>query len=120
MEKAQEYVDIMHVSQGSIFHLSARYTIPTYFREPHKPLNVDYAAEVKKHLHIPVAVVGMITTLEQAEDIIASGKADIVAMAKSHMADGDLVRSLWPATPTRCAPAPGATCAAMPTPGAPP
>ena len=91
MELAQEYVDIMHVSQGSIFHLSARYTIPTYFREPHKPLNVDYAAEVKKHLHIPVAVVGMITTLEEAEDIIASGKADIVAMAKSFMADGDII-----------------------------
>lgn len=91
MELAQEYVDIMHISQGSIFHLSARYTIPTYFRTPHKPLNVDYAAEVKKHLHIPVAVVGMITTLEQAEDIIASGKADIVAMAKSFMADGDII-----------------------------
>lgn len=91
MELAQEYVDIMHISQGSIFHLSARYTIPTYFRTPYKPLNVDYAAEVKKHLHIPVAVVGMITTLEQAEDIIASGKADIVAMAKSFMADGDII-----------------------------
>lgn len=91
MKLAQEYVDIMHVSQGSIFHLSARYTIPTYFRTPHKPLNVDYAAEVKKHLHIPVAVVGMITTLAEAEEIIASGKADIVAMAKSFMADGDLV-----------------------------
>lgn len=92
MKEAQEYVDILHVSQGSIFHLSARYCIPTYFREPHKPLNVDYAAEVKKHLHVPVAVVGMITTLEQAEEIIASGKADIVAMAKSFMADGDIVR----------------------------
>ena len=91
MKEAQEYVDIVHVSQGSIFHLSARYCIPTYFREPHKPLNVDYAAEVKKQLHIPVAVVGMITTLAQAEEIIASGKADIVAMAKSFMADGDLV-----------------------------
>ena len=52
---------------------------------------MDYAAEVKKHLHIPVAVVGMITTLEEAEDIIASGKADIVAMAKSFMADGDII-----------------------------
>lgn len=92
MKEAQEYVDIVHVSQGSIFHLSARYCIPTYFREPHKPLNVDYAAEVKKRLHVPVAVVGMITTLEQAEEIIASGKADIVAMAKSFMADGDIVR----------------------------
>ncbi len=91
MELAQEYVDIMHVSQGSIFHLSARYTIPTYFREPHKPLNTGYSEIIKKRLHIPVAVVGMITTLEEAEEIIASGKADIVAMAKSFMADGDLV-----------------------------
>lgn len=91
MELAQEYVDIMHISQGSIFHLSARYTIPTYFREPHKPLNIGYSEIVKKHLHIPVAVVGMITTLQEAEDIIASGKADIVAMAKSFMADGDIV-----------------------------
>ncbi|MCD8144081.1 MAG: FAD-dependent oxidoreductase [Oscillospiraceae bacterium] len=91
MELAQEYVDIMHVSQGSIFHLSARYTIPTYFRTPYQPLNTGYSAIVKQHLHIPVAVVGMITTLEQAEEIIASGQADIVAMAKSFMADGDLV-----------------------------
>ncbi len=91
MELAQEYVDIMHVSQGSIFHLSARYTIPTYFRTPHQPLNTRYSAIVKQRLHIPVAVVGMITTLEQAEEIIASGQADIVAMAKSFMADGDLV-----------------------------
>ena len=91
MKLAQEYVDIMHISQGSIFHLSARYTIPTYFREPHKPLNIGYSEIVKKHLHIPVAVVGMITTLEEAEEIIASGKADIVAMAKSFMADGDIV-----------------------------
>lgn len=91
MELAQEYVDIMHVSQGSIFHLSARYTIPTYFREPHKPLNTGYSEIVKQRLRIPVAVVGMITSLQQAEEIIASGKADIVAMAKSFMADGDIV-----------------------------
>ena len=91
MELAQEYVDIMHISQGSIFHLSARYTIPTYFREPHKPLNIAYSEEVKKRLHIPVAVVGMITTLKEAEEIIASGKADIVAMAKSFMSDGDII-----------------------------
>ncbi|MBR1780287.1 MAG: FAD-dependent oxidoreductase [Oscillospiraceae bacterium] len=91
MELAQEYVDIMHVSQGSIFHLSARYTIPTYFRTPHQPLNTGYSEIVKQHLHIPVAVVGMITSLEEAEEIIASGKADIVAMAKSYMADGDII-----------------------------
>ncbi len=108
MKLAQEYVDIMHVSQGSIFHLSARYTIPTYFRTPHQPLNTGYSAIVKQHLHIPVAVVGMITTLAQAEEIIASGQADIVAMAKSFMADGNLVQKTLSSHPeevrpcTRC------------------
>ena len=90
MEAAQEYVDIIHVSRGSIFHpRAASYTIPTYFKG--RRLNVDFAAKAKERLHIPVCVVGNITSLEEAEEIIASGKADIVAMAKSYMADGDLI-----------------------------
>lgn len=89
MEAAQEYVDIVHVSRGVIFTLAGTYTIPTYFKKG--PLNVEFAAAAKKRLHIPVCVVGMIDSLEMAEEIIASGKADIVAMAKSHMADGELV-----------------------------
>lgn len=89
MKAAQEYVDIIHISRGSIF-TSALNTIPTYFRG--RLLNVDFAAEAKKVLHVPVAVVGNITSLEEAEEIIASGKADIVAMAKSLMADDKLVQ----------------------------
>ena len=90
MEAAQQYVDIIHVSQGSIFHpLAAVKTIPTYFQG--RLLNVDFAARAKARLSVPVCVVGNITTLAEAEEIIASGKADIVAMAKSHMADGELV-----------------------------
>ena len=91
MEAAQEYVDIIHVSRGSIFHpRAAAKTIPTYFQG--RQLNVDFAAEAKKRLHVPVCVVGNITSLAEAEEIIAQGKADLVAMAKSYMADGDLVK----------------------------
>lgn len=89
MEAAQEYVDIVHVSRGVVFTLAGTNTIPTYFKKG--PLNVEFAAEAKKRLHIPVCVVGMITSLEMAEEIIASGKADLVAMAKSFMADGELI-----------------------------
>ncbi|MDR1043213.1 MAG: FAD-dependent oxidoreductase, partial [Clostridiales Family XIII bacterium] len=39
-----------------------------------------------------VCVVGVITSLEEAEGIIADGKADIVAMAKSLMSDQHLVQ----------------------------
>ncbi len=90
MEKAQEFVDIIHVSRGNIFfNYGSTYTIPTYFKG--RQLNVAFAAEAKKRLHIPVAVVGNITSLAEAEEIIGSGKADIVVMAKSYMADGDLI-----------------------------
>ena len=90
MELAQEYVDIMHISRGNVFTLAGTFTIPTYFKG--RQLNVAFAERAKKRLRIPVCVVGNITTLEEAEEIIASGKADIVAMAKSHMADGELVK----------------------------
>ena len=90
MERAQEYVDIIHVSRGNIFfNYGSTYTIPTYFKG--RQLNVAFAAEAKKRLHVPVAVVGNITSLQEAEEIISSGKADIVVMAKAYMADEDLI-----------------------------
>ena len=90
MERAQEYVDIIHVSRGNIFfNYGSTYTIPTYFKG--RQLNVAFAAEAKKRLHVPVAVVGNITSLQEAEDIIGSGKADIVVMAKAYMADENLI-----------------------------
>ncbi len=90
MEKAQEYVDIIHVSRGNIFfNYGSTYTIPTYFKG--RQLNVAFAAEAKKRLHIPVAVVGNITSLAEAEEIISNGKADIVVMAKAYMADNHLI-----------------------------
>lgn len=90
MKSAQNYVDIMHVSRGNIFfNYGSTCTIPTYFKG--RQLNVPFAEQIKKHLRIPVAVVGNITSLEEAEDIIGNGKADIVVMAKSFMADEALV-----------------------------
>jgi 2,4-dienoyl-CoA reductase-like NADH-dependent reductase (Old Yellow Enzyme family) len=41
-------------------------------------VNVKYAAEIKKHVKTPVATVGALTDPAQMEEIIASGKADIV------------------------------------------
>ena len=90
MEAAQEYVDIIHISRGNIFfNYGSTYTIPTYFKG--RQLNVAFAAEAKKRLRIPVAVVGNITSLAEANEIIGSGKADIVVMAKAYMADENLV-----------------------------
>ena len=90
LKEAQKYIDMVIVSAGILFDLKAMaYNMPGYYTD--RGLNVPYAAQMKAALDIPVSVVGGISTLEQAEEIISSGKADIVAMAKSLMADPRMI-----------------------------
>ncbi|MFC1942386.1 FAD-dependent oxidoreductase [Chloroflexota bacterium] len=79
-------VDLLHVSAGNheIKELFVR-THPTMFLA--HGCNVYLAAAIRKEVKVPVACVGGITELEQMEEIIASGKADIVALAKALQAD---------------------------------
>ena len=53
--------------------------------------NVDNAMIVKKAVNVPVVAVDRIVTMEQAEEVIQSGKADLVAMARSLLADPELI-----------------------------
>jgi 2,4-dienoyl-CoA reductase-like NADH-dependent reductase (Old Yellow Enzyme family)/thioredoxin reductase len=84
-------VDLIHVSAA--YHdippgeLFVR-THPMYFQE--HGCNVYLAAAVKKEVKTPVACVGGITEIEQMENIIASGRADVVAIARALIADPDL------------------------------
>ena len=79
-------VDILHVSAGGEPDFGV--THPPMFAEP--GCNVRYAAEIKKHVSIPVAAVGALNEPEQMEEIIASGRADIVCMARALLADPEL------------------------------
>lgn len=88
---AEPYIDLVHVSKGLIVEASyAYYTIPPYYH-PYCH-NVYLAEEVKKAVNIPVTTVGSIKNLDQAESIIAEGKADVVAMARQLMADPDTIK----------------------------
>ena len=49
--------------------------------------NVYLAAEIKKHIKVPVATIGGLNDPAQMEEIIASGKADVVYMARALLAD---------------------------------
>lgn len=51
---------------------------------------VDQAAEIKKVVHIPVIAVGRINSPALAEEVLASGKADFVAMGRASVADAEL------------------------------
>jgi len=88
IKHAQQYIDAVHVSQGLIVEPRYMpYTMPAFYL-PHCH-NVKWSEQVKKDpdIHIPVTVVGSITTIAEAEEIIASGKADMVAMARQLMCD---------------------------------
>ena len=89
-ELIQDKVDILHVSAGGEpeFHV----THPSMFAAP--GCNVKYAAEIKKHVHIPVATVGALGEPAQMEEIIASGQADIVCMARALLADPELPKKV--------------------------
>ncbi|MBN1322205.1 MAG: FAD-dependent oxidoreductase [Thermoleophilia bacterium] len=89
--RAQEYLDGVHFSGGSIYSdTSGKYAEPSYMDARNQ--NVERAAAIHPHLSIPVTVVGNIPGIEDAEEIIRSGKADLVAMARNLIADMDLVK----------------------------
>ena len=48
---------------------------------------VPFAAKVKKETDIAVRAVGLIVRAEQAEEIVASGQADMVALARGFLDD---------------------------------
>lgn len=87
-------VDLLHCSCGMN---TARYfttTHPSGFL-PDTP-NVKYAEAIKKSgVNIPVVAIGAIQNLQQAEEIIASGKADFVTMARGIIADPEVAKKAY-------------------------
>ncbi|MBR6812371.1 MAG: FAD-dependent oxidoreductase [Oscillospiraceae bacterium] len=79
---AQEYIDLVEISCEVFTYCMAS----TY-----RPLNVntEFSEVIKKSgkVNIPVYVVGSIIHPEDAEEIIASGKADGVSMSRALIAD---------------------------------
>ncbi len=90
-EQLEPYIDLLHVSAGT-YQRGFGNTHPSMF----KPYgcNVYLAAEIKKHVKIPVATIGALNSPEQMEEIIASGQADIVYMARALLADPFLPRKV--------------------------
>jgi 2,4-dienoyl-CoA reductase-like NADH-dependent reductase (Old Yellow Enzyme family)/thioredoxin reductase len=84
------HVDLIHVSAGShevwdVFTV----THPSMFLPD--GANVRYAAEIKKHVKKSyVATVGALSDPAQMEEIIASGQADVVELARALFAEPDL------------------------------
>lgn len=81
----EEYVDLFLVSSGNLaVNKVLPYTEPSIYME--HGINIEYAGKIKQRVNKPVGVVGAVT-FEQAEEAIASGKADTVAMVRQLIAD---------------------------------
>ncbi|HUJ68459.1 MAG TPA: FAD-dependent oxidoreductase [Syntrophorhabdales bacterium] len=86
----EDKIDLLHVSAGLLADpkVIPHMIQPTYW--PHE-YNVHYASQFKKALKVPIVTVGSITTMEEAERIIAAGDADMVAMTRAILADPEIV-----------------------------
>lgn len=80
----EDCIDLLHVSAGT-YQRGFGDTHPSMFKE--HGCNVYLAAEIKKHVSIPVATIGGLNDPAQMEEIIVSGKADVVYMARALLAD---------------------------------
>ena len=77
-------IDLLQVSTGA-HHGSFDRTHPSMFVE--RGVNVRYAAEIRKHVGIPVSTIGALNEPQMLDDIVGSGRADAVVMARALLAD---------------------------------
>jgi NADPH2 dehydrogenase len=76
-------VDWIDVSTGGLSPLQVIKPRPSY--------QVEFSEALKKEVNVNTITVGLITETKQAEEIISSGKADLVALAR-----GMLFNPRWP------------------------
>ena len=71
--------DIIHVSTGQ----TSPNAKPVYGRMWQTP----FSDRIRNEAHIPTIAVGNVTEADQVNSIIAAGRADLVALARPHLAD---------------------------------
>ena len=97
------YVDLIHVSAG-------HHEKPDVFTVTHPSIfsrdscNVQYAEAIKKHVGTTVATVGAHCDPELMEEILASGKADVIEIARALLADPELPKKAFMGKPEEIRP----------------
>ncbi len=88
----KDKIDILHVSAG--VHGEFEYMRNWWQNSMmDREFNVHYAASIKKEFpDLLINTVGSIMSIDRAEEIIASGKADFVSMCRPLLADPDMPR----------------------------
>ncbi len=91
----KDKIDILHVSAGVHGEFEyMKYWWQNYMMD--REYNVHYAASIKKEFpDLLINTVGSIMSIDRAEEIIASGKADFVSMCRPLLADPDMPRKYF-------------------------
>jgi 2,4-dienoyl-CoA reductase-like NADH-dependent reductase (Old Yellow Enzyme family) len=85
---AMQLIDYLNLTQGS------DHRAHKMIGAMHEPMGYELPGDlpVKLAVSLPVIVTGRFRTLEEADQVIGSGEADMVALTRAHIADTDLVR----------------------------
>ena len=86
----EPYVDLFQISAG-IYTGGDRMIPHMYY--PHA-VNAYLAVNIKKHVNKPVIAVGCIFTPDEAEELVAGGGVDFVAMARELIAEPEWVNKM--------------------------
>ncbi|WP_025651881.1 MULTISPECIES: NADPH-dependent 2,4-dienoyl-CoA reductase [Psychrobacter] len=86
--KALEEAGVTIMNTGIGWH-EAR--VPTIVTSVPRAAFVDFTAEIKKHISIPMMAANRINMPDTAEEIVASEQADLVQMARPFLADPNWV-----------------------------
>ncbi len=91
-ELIQDHLDILQVSAGMHNPKWMTWVHPCGFRPPMPNIYVAEAFKKSGRIHVPIVTLGAVDSVDAAEEILASGKADMVTMARALIADPLLVK----------------------------
>ncbi|MGC0367392.1 2,4-dienoyl-CoA reductase-like NADH-dependent reductase (Old Yellow Enzyme family)/microcompartment protein CcmK/EutM [Rhodococcus sp. 27YEA15] len=85
--EAGRLIDFLDVSLGSPMNVTK---VIGGMEEP-SGYELPYSRPVAEVASVPTILAGRITTLDEAEELVRDGAADLIAMARAHIADPELV-----------------------------
>jgi 2,4-dienoyl-CoA reductase-like NADH-dependent reductase (Old Yellow Enzyme family) len=97
---AEAGADALHISAGHYRSLPSAQVVLPPMSMPDGPF-LDFAADVKKRVAIPVIAVGKLGDPALAESVVAGGKADFIALGRTLIADPQWVDKVRRGEPIR-------------------
>jgi 2,4-dienoyl-CoA reductase-like NADH-dependent reductase (Old Yellow Enzyme family)/thioredoxin reductase len=85
----RETADYVSISAGASTMGTLHYTVMPMYQE--QGVFSHFSEEIKRHVSIPVSIVGRIKDPVMADRLIAEKKADLVVMARAQIADPQMV-----------------------------